>query len=125
MQAMKYKARIYADALVSAALDEKIDDKKLVVNFLKLLGKNQDFKKAKEIIFLTETLLLKKTGNKKVIIETARKIEAKNIVKSFIKKGDIVQKKITPGIVAGIKLTVNGEKQLDYSLQKKLNEIFK
>jgi len=122
---MKYKSKIYAKALVDSLTTLKpANDKKIVVNFIKLLQKNQDTKKTKEILALTEKLLLKKTGNKKVVLEVARKIDTKNIIKSFTKKGDSIQEKINPALVAGVKIMIDGDKQLDLSLQRKLENIF-
>ncbi len=118
----RYKSKIYAEALVNSFFG-KADDKKIVNNFLKLLEKNQDLKKAREIIALAESLFLKKLGNKKIILETARKVDAKNLIKSFVKKGDIVEEKINSKLIAGIKIIVNNNKQLDFSLASKLNKI--
>lgn len=120
---MKYKGKIYAEALANAILDKKLDEKKVIHNFLGLLEKNQDVKKAEEIIVLAQKLLLKKTGHKKVVLETARKINAKDSMKSFFKNGDIVEEKINPALVAGIKIIIDNERQLDNSLSGKLNKI--
>ncbi len=122
---MRYKSKIYAEVLVDLITGKKVEENKIINNFLKLLEKNGDMKKAKEIISLAEAIFLKKTGNKKIILETARKIDTKNIVKDFIKKGDVVEEKINPEIISGIKIIINNEKQLDFSLFKKLNEIFR
>jgi len=124
---MKYKSKLYAQALAEILAEKKLvlTDKKLVDNFLNLLAKNGDLKKAKEIIALAETIYLKKSGNKKFILETARELGKNNILKGFAKEGDALVHKISPEMVAGIKITINNEKQLDFSLQKKLNEIFK
>jgi|SRR3989344_4058856 len=121
---MKYKPKVYAGALVESLLEKKADEKKIAINFLKLLQKNQDTKKAKEILTLAEKLLLQKTGNKKVVLETARRTDTQGIIKSFVKKGDIVEEKIHPELIAGIKVVVNGDRQLDLSLMNKLNNIF-
>ncbi len=118
----KYKAKTYAEAL--ANLDVKADEKKVVNNFLRLLERNGDMKKAPEIITQTEKLLLKKSGNKKVVLQLARKAADKDIKGEFAKKGDIVQEKINPSLIAGIKVIVDGNKQLDLSLLHKLNNIF-
>ena len=101
----------------------KISQKELISRFLKLLEKNGDFKKAKEIISLAESLYLKKLKRRKIILETARKI--KNLKESFTENGDVVEEKINTDLVAGLKITINGERQLDFSLSKKLNDIFK
>ena len=119
---MRYTSKKYAEALVSA-LSGKTEDKTAAANFLKLLQKNQDMKKATEILVLAEKLLLEKSGNKKVVLETARKTNTKDFEKSFIKKGDIVQEKINPALVAGVKIIVDGNRQLDLSLLSKLNKI--
>lgn len=44
---------------------------------------------------------------------------------ALAKNGDIVEEKINPILVAGLKVIVNGERQLDMSLAHKLNNIFK
>ncbi len=118
----KYKAKAYAKALVD--LDTSTEDKKVVNNFLKLLERNGDMKKFREIIALAQKLLLQKTGNKKIALETARKINAKDAAKSFIKKGDMVEEKINPALIAGVKIVVDGNRQLDFSLKNKLDSIF-
>ena len=120
---MKYKPKQYAEALVDLLLSKKADEKKISDNFLKLLKKNGDMKKAGEIMALAENLLLKKTGNKKVILETARKTDTKDFISKFTKKGDIVKEKIKPELIAGLKITTDN-KQLDFSLKNKLNKMF-
>lgn len=116
---MKYKTKDYAKALAGLMLENR---KNIPADFLRILQKNGDMKKAKEIIDLAGKLYLEKTGNKKVVLQTARK--AKHAAAAFVKKGDIVVDEINPSLVAGIKIIVNGERQLDFSLSKKLNEIF-
>lgn len=119
----KYKSFYYAKALVDAVIHKRLSEKKLVANFLNLLQKNQDVKKIREIILLVEKLLFKKTGNKKIIFETARKVDFKNF-DNYIKRGDKVENKINKDLVAGVKITINGEKQLDLSLKNKLDNVF-
>lgn len=123
---MKYKSKIYARALVDVLSDKKIlaHEKKIVDNFLNILRKNRDIHKIKEIIFLAENLLFKKTGKRKIVLETARKIGKKNILESFLKDGDFLEEKIDVEIIAGIKIVINNNRQLDFSLEKKLQEIF-
>ncbi len=122
---MKHKPKDYAKALVDLVSEKKSESqqKKLVDNFLKLLKKNGDLKKSKEIISLAEMLFLKKTGGRKIIFEMARETK-KESFKGFLKKHDVVEEKINPDLIAGVKIVVNNEKQLDFSLMKKLNNIF-
>jgi len=120
---MKYLAKNYAKALVQLLLDGAPLEK-IAVHFFALLRKNGDIKKMRQIIPLTERLLYKKTGAKRITIETARIADRTNILKGFIKKGDMVFETINPALIAGIKIRVNNEKQLDFSMQKKLQELF-
>lgn len=125
---MKYKPKDYAKALSELILKEVTasQEKKLLDNFLKLLKKNGDISKIKKIIDLAETLFFKKTGRKKVILETVREINSKQkrLLESLIGKGDIVQERISKDLIAGVKIIVNDEKQIDFSMQKKLENIF-
>lgn len=100
------------------------NNKKLVVAFLDFVAKNGDMKKAGQIMSLAENILYKKTGKRKIILETARKINRKNILKDFFQEGDMVTERISPELIAGIKLMINNEKQLDFSLKNKLDNIF-
>lgn len=123
---MKHRAKVYAKTLADLMIEKKTEaqEEKIVENFLKLLEKNGDMKKAKDIVSLAENMFIKKTGRRKVLLETARRLEKKEILKSFERAGDIVQQKIDKNLIAGIKITVN-DKQLDFSMRKKIQELFK
>mgnify|MGYP001606263919 CR=1 FL=1 len=121
---MKYKSSVYAKALVDIMQKEK-DNAKMVAGFLEFVKKNRDEKKLKEILKLAEKMYFKKTGNKKIVLETARHFNFKNskLVENLVKKGDVVAKKINNALIAGVKIVVNEEKQLDFSMQKLISEI--
>ena len=112
----------YAQALVEI-MQEKKDDAKIVASFLAFVKKNGDEKKLREILKLAESLYFKKTGFKKVVIETARKADTAKLEKELIKAGDRAEKKINKDLIAGVKVVINGERQLDYSFANKLKEI--
>jgi len=82
-------------------------------------------KKSKEILDLTENLLLTKHGKSRVTFETARKmtLSQKKILDNFVKKGDVVKEKINPELIAGIKIIINDSRQFDASMQSKLQRI--
>ena len=71
---MKYTTKNYANALVELLSEGKIADKKISQGFIKLLERQNDLKKSKEIIELAEFLLAKKNNKKSVTFETARKL---------------------------------------------------
>lgn len=119
------KSKDYAKSLAELIEEDKTsaEQKKLIDGFFKVLKKNGDMKKAKEIIGLAEKLYLQKTGKRKVIFETARKI--KNPLTHWRELvSDVIEEKINPELVAGIKITINNEKQIDFSLKNKLEKIF-
>lgn len=122
----KNRIKLYAKALAEVVSKKEIDKKKIVNNFINLLIKSGQEKKLKEILNLTEDLLLEKQGKRKIIFETARKmtINQKKILDNFVKNGDIVKEKINPEIIAGVKIIINNEKQFDASMQSKLQNIF-
>jgi len=124
---MKYKVKDYAKSLVEILSNNKLNDKKLTISFIKLLERQGDFAKAKEILEQAEFLITKQQGKKSVVLETARKLtesQKKNLAK-FIEKGDIVKEKINPELIAGIKIIVDGERQFDQTMLKKINSLFK
>jgi|SRR3989338_2036528 len=116
----KYNIKNYAMALAGT----KSDNKDAAQRFLELLRKHGQFKNAKKIVELAQKYYLEKRGNKKITLETARKTELKTILKSLQKEGDMVEEKISPELVAGVKVVINDEKQLDFSLKNKLDNIF-
>ena len=124
---MKQKdVKLYARALTDI-ISKKMSvqsEGKIMNNFFKLLEKKLELKYAKSIIDLAQGYYLKKKGNKKIILETARSVNSKNTLKLLSKEGDIVEEKINPELIAGIKIIINSEKQLDFSLRRKLEEIF-
>jgi len=123
---MRYPAKIYARALADFLQQPEEKDAKLADNFLKLLTRNNDLKKTDAILSIARKIYLKRTGNKYIVFETARKMSPKNenLLMSLAKKGDIVEEKISPEIIAGIKVVIDNEKQFDASVIKKIKKLF-
>ena len=123
---MKYKVKDYAKALAEILADKKADEKKVIEGFVKLLQKEGLQSKADQIIGEAEILHAKKRGKKEVVLETARKLtdSQKKLLGKFIENGDIVKEKINSELIAGVKIIVNNEKQIDFSMKNKINKIF-
>ncbi|MEK7658645.1 MAG: F0F1 ATP synthase subunit delta [Patescibacteria group bacterium] len=115
-----------ASPYAKATEDKSEGQGKVVANFVKLLVKNGQEKKAKEILDLAEDLLLAKQGKRKINFQTARKItaEQKKLLQSVAKDGDKTKETINPELIAGVKIIINNERQFDASMQKKLSRIF-
>jgi len=121
-----YSHILYAKVLFELISNEKDSSKmkRNIANFLDFLVKKGDTKKIGKIIDVTENLFYKKTGKRKITLEFARKTGQNNILKDFFQEGDVVQEKVNPELIAGIKVIVNNEKQLDFSLKNKLDNLF-
>lgn len=125
---MKYSREIYAKALIEA-VEETPQGKKdeVIKRFLEILKKNGDLKRVDKIISLVSKYLTKKSGNRHIEIEIARELPAgliKEISKNFGKK-DQIEISINPQLVAGTRITIDGERELDNSLARKLHKLFK
>lgn len=125
---MKYAPDIYAKALSEVWLGAKTKDTRarIVKNFLAIVRKNGDLGILKKIAAATEKKLREKTGARKVTIETARPLtrDLREEVRRRFKDSDTMEEKITPELVAGMRITLNDELELDGSFKRKLIRLF-
>jgi F0F1-type ATP synthase delta subunit len=123
---MKYPAHIYAKALVEVLGDPKIKDDGLIArNFLGLVERSGDMGHLRKILEEASRFARGKSGVRKITIESARALHPsqRDTMKHFMKAGDMVEERIDPDLVAGIKITLNDELQFDGSLKNKLNKV--
>jgi F0F1-type ATP synthase delta subunit len=130
---MKHAPHVYAKALVEVLEDAskaqhetKAKDDEIAKNFLALVRKNGDESHLKKILEEASRFARGKTGVRKVTVESARALKPaqKETIKKFLKPGDIVEERIDPELIAGIRITLNDELQFDGSLRNKLNQAF-
>ena len=123
---MKYPTHIYAKALVEVLGDPKIkDDASIAKNFLDLMERNGDAGHLRKILEEASRFARGKSGVRKITIESARALSPrqKDAMKHFMKAGDMVEERIDPELIAGIKIVLNDELQFDGSLKNKLNGV--
>lgn len=125
---MKYAPDIYAKALSEVLLRAKTDEirAQLTKNFLATVRRNGDLGILKKIASETEKRIREKTGIRKVIIESARQLASpiqKELRRRF-KDSDAVEEKINPELIAGTRITINDELELDQSFKRKLIRLF-
>jgi F0F1-type ATP synthase delta subunit len=122
---MKYSPQIYAKAFSEIVTRSSVKKADLVKSFLTLVKKNNDQYLLKKIYEQAEKIIREKTGKRKLVVEVARKAKGLDAaVKKIAKKSDIVEEKINPDLIAGIKITINDEMQFDGSFAKKVKELF-
>ena len=121
---MKYIVNDYVKAFIQTI--NKVGHVGALFNFVKLLKKTGDIKHSKKILEAIHKNLINEKGGKWVEVEVAREsaLDEKFLKNKFSKK-DHVGFKISPELVAGVRITVDGEEELNNSLQNKLNKLFK
>jgi F0F1-type ATP synthase delta subunit len=125
---MKYSTHLYAKALAEVIADAKpAHEAQIVKNFLALVRKNGNETHLRKILEEAARMARGKDGVRKVTLETARtpaRAQKESLVKSFLKMGDVVEEKIDPELVAGVRIIIDDEKQFDGSLRGKLDRLF-
>ncbi len=124
---MKYNPKIYAKAFsqVAAGPLNKDKERQLINNFLAAIRRNNDVSQLKKIFEETEKILRAKSGRRKITLESGRHLSnLQGKLKNFLKKDDIVEGKINPELIAGVKITVDEGEQFDGSLKWKLDKLF-
>lgn len=120
---MKYSASTYARAFIEVLSDPKVNSETAAQHFLALIKKNNDEGHLKKILEEASRFARGKSGVRKVVVESARKLNAAQTesIKKFIKANDVVEERIDPELVAGIRIILDDEMQFDGSLRSKLN----
>lgn len=125
---MKHRPEQYANALAAllAAAGSREEEKKILGNFLRIAVRNGDVRAARRALERTELLLAKRGNGDMVTVESARPLHEKDrvtITRAFPKTAR-VEERVNPSLVAGVRITINGERELDGTLASKLNRLF-
>lgn len=123
---MRYSVNNYVSAFIETV--KKVSQEKAVEGLVKLLKKTGDIKHSKKIIEAMHKKLVNEKGGKWVNVEVARESALKSstfFIKKMLDEKDHVDFHINPELVAGIRITVDGEEELNNSLQSKLNKLFR
>lgn len=122
---MRHGYQLYAEALAEV-IGKEPAEKSVRANLLALLRKNGDMGQLPRILTETERLLMRRSGRRRVTIETARPPTpaSRTAIKKLLRPDDLVEERIAPGLVAGVRMTVDDELQWDGSLARKIRTIF-
>ena len=120
---MKYSSHIYAKALVEVLEDRHVNADIATRNFLGIVRRNGDEAHLGKILEESARLARGKRGIRKVTLASARELTVKQEAEMahFLKAGDVVERRIEPELIAGVKIIVDDELQFDGSLKKKLD----
>jgi F0F1-type ATP synthase delta subunit len=125
---MKYSSDIYAEALTeSVAGKSATEASNFIGRFIRIVAKNGDLGHASSILETFSRKMTKKNGNKYVTLEYARpaREDKKNALASQFGKDDVMVEKINPELIAGVRITIDGEREIDLSLSGKLKKLMR
>lgn len=122
---MSYRSEDYVKAF-SELLEEGVSEDVAINGLLEALEKNGDKNKAESIVARIEKSIVKKNGGRSVVCEIARDVPQtlKDKIRNSFQSEDRVMFSIEPELVAGTRITFDGEYQLDRSFKAKLKRCF-
>lgn len=124
---MKHSPKQYAAALLSA-LDKKsvAEKKKTLYQFLSLISRRGDSARLGMVMREIEKQYLKGRDLKKVVLESADfvPVKIKKEVEEILGKSIILEEKINPDLLAGIRILVDEELLIDASAEIQIRRLF-
>ncbi|HUZ93144.1 MAG TPA: F0F1 ATP synthase subunit delta [Candidatus Paceibacterota bacterium] len=124
---MKYPAHLYAKVLVEAMKAASTKDADAFADrFKALVRRNGDESHMRKILEKATRMARGKEGIRKVVIESARRLtpDQRKIAAGFAKERDVIQERIDPTLIAGIRIFVDDEREFDGSMKSKLDKLF-
>jgi F0F1-type ATP synthase delta subunit len=123
---MKYDHKIYAISLFEVLKNASRENQdKIIKNFLKVVKKHGDSKKLKDILDEFTNLVVKETGGKNIKVELARHVSKETMlkIKNSFGPNDFVSFVVNPSLVAGVRILVDGNKELDSTIVRKIKKL--
>lgn len=124
---MRYSSELYAKSLFEILEMSKPSEHAGVISkFLKIVDKNGDSSRLRTIVASFEKMVIRSGGGKIVELSTAREIDKDlkdQLLKMFDRK-DMIRVNIDPKLVAGVRVLLDEEMELDYSLARKFRKLF-
>lgn len=123
---MRYTDAQYAAALVGA-LEQKPEKKRaeIIGGFLRLLARNKDTRRLGLILGAAERIRLKKQGLSRVSVTSASPLakKARDSITGLAGRKAVIEESADPGLLAGIRITIDDEVLIDASGRRRLAEM--
>ena len=116
----------YARAFVEALDHSPAHHTQIIKNFIEEVRRNGHWPRRHQIAAECERAWRQRHNQPLLVVESARALNAAqkaHLEKSLGKKHDI-EERVRPELIAGVRLTLDDEMQLDHSLAHLLNEVF-
>ncbi|KKQ77436.1 MAG: hypothetical protein US98_C0004G0007 [Parcubacteria group bacterium GW2011_GWC1_38_6] len=125
---MKISPKIYAKVFTQLLQEGIVDRKDLINNFVRVIVKNGDLGKKERILDQVTRCTRELEGKQIAKIESARSFRGalyNNLIKLFDNKHYDIKESVRDDLIAGVRIVINEEKQLDVSFKKILDQVFK
>ncbi|OHA09394.1 MAG: hypothetical protein A3B37_02420 [Candidatus Sungbacteria bacterium RIFCSPLOWO2_01_FULL_59_16] len=125
---MRYAPKHYAEAFATTiAKTPAAHWGELIKRFLRAVRKHGDVSRIRQILTAVERRFVTERGGEWIRLEFARPQpeRALAILRDHFRARDHVEVVVRPELIAGIRITRNGETELDYSLARKLKKLFR
>lgn len=123
----KISPRVYASAFLASVEGKPSEQKERMENFIALVQRNGDWARRAHIVREIEHQWRLNQNRPLLTVESARPLtgDQKKLLKknAGLEHADIEERE-NPDLIAGVKITVDGEMQLDASLSHLLRQVF-
>lgn len=123
---MRHSPETYAEAFLEALETKPSDEAGLVKRLLGLAMKNGDASALPKILKAIQAKFVKKNKGRMIVVEVARKLSPElmqSLTKTF-RSEDNVEVIQNPALIAGMRVTIDGEWMVDSSFEAKLKKLF-
>jgi F0F1-type ATP synthase delta subunit len=116
---------MYATAFLDAIKESPDHVEDISRRFVHLLHRHGVLKNAERIVRAVEMELTHRAGGKWVEVEYAREVGAhlRRSVHSAFSPNDHIEERITPSLVGGVRLTMNGSSEIDQTLAGRMQQL--
>lgn len=117
---------IYARAFRKALKEKNAAPEDIIRNLGTIVNEHCTSRQSAHIVRRVSEEIVHHAGGKWVVIETARGVGdsmQKKIKKAF-RDVDYIEQRMQPELVSGVRIVVDGEKEFDGSLKRKLDTLF-
>ena len=124
---MKYRPAQYAQALHAALTDASAaKQKEIMARFAALLVRHRMSGKSGAVVAAYEKIVLRASGMRKVKIESAAPAgeRLKKEISDILGKKILIEAKIRPDLLAGVRILVDDELLIDASGKRQVERIF-
>lgn len=124
---MTYTPEIYARAAREAINEAPAGERDAIVKrFVRAAARRGDARKLSAVVKELERSEVRAKGGRMVTVEFARPLgHVMSKFENLLKSADHLENRINPDLIAGARITIDGERELDFSLSRRLNKMFR